>query len=245
MTLQEGDVLRFDYTLYIEGQEKPLDTSLEAVARKQGIHHDEKQYQPLTVVLGRKQVIPGLEKHLLGLKDAKKATTVTIPAKEAYGDRDPAKVKDVPMAQFRKQKIQPQVGLELNFQGQRAVVTRVAGGRVRVDMNHDLAGKDLKYDVKPVALLTDREEKINAVLDNLFPFGGYNLVLGDTVDLEIPDQAKFDQQWPMHKFRVLTDLRAVAGFDATIRIIENYPGDAGQHDHAGHDHAGHDHGEEE
>ena len=50
-------------------------------------------------------------------------------AAEAYGERDPAKVKDVPMAQFRKQKIQPQVGLELSFQGQRGVVTRV--GRVR------------------------------------------------------------------------------------------------------------------
>ncbi len=66
--------------------------------------------------------------------------------------------------------------------------------------------------------------------------------MGETVDLEIPDQAKFDQQWPMHKFRVLTDLRAVAGFDATIRIIESYPGDKGGHAHG---HEGHDHGEEE
>lgn len=238
MSLQEGDVLRFDYTLHVDG--KPLDTSMEDVAREHGIRHEEKTYRPLTIVLGRRQVIPGLEKHLLSLKDAKKKTTVSIPAAEAYGERDPAKVKDVPMAQFRKQKIQPQVGLELNFQGQRAVVTRVAGGRVRVDMNHDLAGKDLTYDIVPRALLTDREEKVRAVLDGLFPLGGYKVDLGETIDLEIPDQAKFDQQWPMHKFRVLTDLRAVAGFDATLRIIETYPGDEG-----GHDHAGHDHGEEE
>lgn len=238
-------MLRFDYTLYVD--DKPLDTSMEDVAREHGILRDEKRYRPLTVVLGRRQVIPGLEKHLLGLKDAKKKTKVTIPAAQAYGERDPGKVKDVPMAQFRKQKIQPQVGLELNFQGQRGVVTRVAGGRVRVDLNHDLAGKDLTYDVVPRELVTDREAKVRAVLDNLFPHGGYQLALGDTIDLEIPDQAKFDQQWPMHKFRVLTDLRAVAGFDATLRIIESYPGDAGghaghDHDHEGHDH---DHGEEE
>ncbi len=226
MSLQEGDVLRFDYTLYIDEEKKPLDTSIEAVANEQGIHNDRKQYKPLTIVLGRKQVIPGLENFLLEHGDAKEPQTVTIAPGDAYGERDPAKVKDVPMAQFRKQKIQPQVGLELNFQGERGVITRVAGGRVRLDMNHDLAGKTLRYDIVPQAVITDATEKVHAVLENLFPVGGYEVdVQDDSIDLTIPDQAKFDQQWAMHKFRVLTDLRGAAGFDKTIRLIETYPGD--------------------
>ncbi len=248
MSLQEGDVLRFDYTLFIDGEKKPLDTSIEETAKANKIFHEEKNYRPLTITLGRKQVISGLEKFLLESGDKKGTQTVTIPAAEAYGERDAAKVKDVPMAQFRKQKMQPQVGLELNMGGQRGIITRVAGGRVRVDMNHDLAGKALRYEITLDSVITDTEEKINAVLEGLFPFGGYKLKLGETVDLEIPDQAKFDQQWPMHKFRVLTDLRAVAGFEKTIRIIENYPGEVpgahAGHDHE-HDHEGHEHGEEE
>lgn len=244
MSLQEGDVLRFDYTLFVDDDKSPIDTSVEATAKKNKIFHEEKNYRPLTITLGRRQVIPGLEKFLLESGDKKGTQTVTIPAAEAYGERDPAKVKDVPMAQFRKQKMQPQVGLELNMGGQRGVITRVAGGRVRVDMNHDLAGKALRYEVTLDTVITEKDDKIKAVLDGLFPFGGYTLNIGDSIDVEIPDQAKFDQQWPMHKFRVITDLRAVAGSETAIRIIENYPGEvAGAH--ADHDHEGHSHAEEE
>ncbi len=222
MALNEGDVIRFDYTLWIAGTDTPLDTSVEEVAKKTGIHRDQKNYQPLTITVGRRQIIPGLEAKLLGLKVGE-TKTIDVPAALAYGDRDPAKIKDVPMAQFRKQKLTPQPGMEVNFENQRAVVTRVAGGRVRLDMNHDLAGKDLRYEVTLQETITDREPKVNAVLQTLFSGGATFTLTDDTLTLDVPQQALFDQSWTQAKFRVVNELKMAAGEPVVVKLVETYP----------------------
>jgi FKBP-type peptidyl-prolyl cis-trans isomerase SlyD len=223
LPMQEGDVARFDYTLWIEGEKNPVDTSSEDEAKAHGIHR-EKAYRPLTVTLGRHQVIPGLESRLKDLKVGKKETLTLTPA-EAYGERDAHNLKDVPMAEFRKQKVQPQVGMTLTYEGKPATILRVAGGRVRVDMNHELAGKTLRYDITLRDAITDIPAKVAAVCEYLFPMGGHKVELRDKrITLELPDQAKFDAQWPQHKFRVLTELRHAAGRDVEIVLTETYPG---------------------
>lgn len=224
MSLDEGDVVRFDYVLWVQGDDHPLETSQEDVAKEHGMHNPEKPYRPLTATIGGRNVLPALEAHLK--KDAApgKDLTIDLAVEDAYGPRDAARLKDIPMAQFRKQKVEPQVGMLLNYEGQRARVTRVAGGRVRLDMNHELAGKDLRYEIHVRDILTDMEEKLQAVAENLFPMGGQSVrVVGDAIEVEIPDQAKFDQQWPMMKFQVVTQIRQVAGLDKAIKLVETYP----------------------
>lgn len=221
--MKEGDVVRFDYTLWLDGEKKPLDTSQEEVAEKQGIHRDGKVYAPLTVTLGRRQIIPGLEAKLLDMKKGDEASITLKPA-DAYGERDIKKMKDLPMAEFRKQKVQPQVGMEINLEGGKGTIVRVAGGRVRVDMNHDLAGKTLRYDIKITDAVTDLTGKVDAVCGYLFPMGGHTVeVVEKQVILELPDQAKFDPQWPQHKFRVISELRGATDMDYDIVIRETYP----------------------
>lgn len=218
-------MVRFDYTLWIDGDKKPLDTSLEAVAKEHGIDREGKVYAPLTITLGRNQIIPGLEKELLSLKKGDEKT-LNLKPEEAYGERDIKKMQDVPMAEFRKQKVQPQVGMEINMQGGKGRIVRVAGGRVRVDMNHDLAGKSLRYDVKVQETVSDIPGKVDAVCGYLFPMGGHKVDVDakkTTVTLELPDQAKFDPQWPQHKFRVLSELRGATDMDYDIVIQETYP----------------------
>ncbi len=222
MALSEGDVIRFDYTLWVAGNDTPLDTSVEELAKKSGIHRDEKSYQPLTITVGRRQIIPGLESELLDLTIGE-TKTIDVPAAKAYGDRDPSKIKDVPMAQFRKQKLNPQPGMEVNFENQRAVITRVAGGRVRLDMNHDLAGKDLRYEVTLQETITEREPKVQAVLQTLFSGGAEFELSDDTLTLEVPQQALFDQNWMQAKFRVVNELKNAAGEPLVVKLVEKYP----------------------
>ncbi len=222
MALKEGDVIRFDYTLWIAGNDKPLDTSVEETAKKSGIHREQKAYQPLTITVGRRQIIPGLEAKLLGLKVGE-TKTIDVPAALAYGERDPARIKDIPMAQFRKQKVDPKPGMEINYENQRAVVTRVAGGRVRLDMNHDLAGKDLRYEVTLQETITEREPKVNAVLQTLFSGGAVFELSDDTLTLEVPQQAMFDQNWMQAKFRVVNELKNAAGEPLVVKLVEKYP----------------------
>ncbi len=221
MTLTDGDVIRFDYTLW-DGQGKPLDTSIEDKAKDLKIHNDGKGYRPLTITVGRNQIIPGLEKELLAL-DVGTTKTIDVAAADAYGVRDPARIKDIPMAQFRKQKVQPQVGMAINYENQRAVITRVAGGRVRLDMNHDLAGHDLRYEVTITERITDREGKVRAVLENLFMGGSPFTLDGDVLTVDVPQQAMFDQQWSQAKFRVVNELKMAAGEPVQVKLVETYP----------------------
>lgn len=230
MALNDGDVIKFDYTLIVDG--KAVETSTEEAAKEHGFHEEGRQYNPLTVTIGARQIIQGLEKVLVA--DAKEgaAFDAEIKAADAYGERQVSLVKDIPMGVFKKQKVVPRPGMVVNHDNQRAVVTRVAGGRVRLDMNHDLAGKDLTYQIKVVKIVDDEDGKLDATLENLFPMGGFQVENTDTaVRLEIPDQAKFDQQWPMHKFRVVSALRAVTGQDKDIQIIETYPAMPAMPDH--------------
>ncbi len=222
MALKEGDVIRFDYTLWVSGNETPLDTSDEELAKKTGIHREQKAYQPLTITVGRRQIIPGLESEIVNLKVGE-TKTIEVAAADAYGARDATKIKDVPMAQFRKQKVQPQPGMEINFENQRAVVTRVAGGRVRLDMNHDLAGKDLRYEVSLKETITEREPKVAAVLQTLFSGGAVFDLTDDTLTLEVPQQALFDQSWTQAKFRVVNELKIAAGEPLVVKLVETYP----------------------
>lgn len=228
MGLDEGDVVRFDYVLWTDGDEKPLDTSMEEVAEEEGIHR-EKEYQPVTVTLGQRQVLPALEQDMLENAAIDEERVLELNTDKAYGPRDPKKIQDIPMAQFRKQKLDPKAGMELQIQGQRGLVTRVAGGRVRVDLNHALAGKDLRYKYVVRQVLKTPDEKIEAVMQQLFPHGGYKVAIqDDRVDLELPDHAKFDPNFHQHKFRVVSELRNATGADRDVRLIENYPKELGQ-----------------
>ncbi len=102
---------------------------------------------PFSYTQGKQEVIPGLEKALVGLKAGDKKL-VTIPAAEAYGPYDEKKKVTVP-----KKNVPPdvKVGTKLRSQnGQEAKVVEVKGDSVVVDVNHPLAGKDLTFDINIV-----------------------------------------------------------------------------------------------
>lgn len=241
-SLKDGDVIRFDYTLWVDG--KLAETSQEDVAKANGIHRDGRGYKPITVTLGAAQIIKGLESHIRSHGKAGQSVKVDIKAEDAYGVRDAKKIQTIPIGKFKAQKVEPQVGMLLNLGNERGVVTQVAGGRVRVDTNHELAGKDLTYEYTVRDVVTDEKEKLEAVLDNLFPKGSYKLdITADAVAIELPDQVKFDQNWTMAKFRVLSDVRRATGAAKAVKLVEVYPVMKDEPGHEFHNHGpgeGHD-----
>lgn len=235
MALKDGDVVRFDYTLWVDG--KPVETSQEEVARQQGIFRDGRRYRPLTVSLGSGQIIPGLESHIRSHGQVGKPVKAELAPADAYGERVADKVRDVPMAQFKRQKVEPKVGMQLSLEGSQGVVTRVAGGRVRVDLNHELAGKPLTYEYTLREVVADDPAKVAAVLDNLFKPGAYKVAVDDkAVTLEVPEAAKFDQNWMMAKFRIVAELRAATQKKKEIRLVEVFPVSEEEPGHEGHGH---------
>ena len=75
-----------------------------------------------------------------------KPATVEISPEKGFGQRDPQKIKRVPIKQLYAKEINPVVGAQIEFQGKDATVRSIGAGRVLLDFNPPLAGKTLIYD---------------------------------------------------------------------------------------------------
>ena len=109
---------------------------------------------PLRFKVGSGQVIPGFEKAVLG-HEAGDRFSVTIPAAEAYGERQEQLLFSVPMEQVPPS-IKPQAGMMLHVatdQGELEVsVHQVTETHIVLDANHPMAGKDLTFALEIVSI---------------------------------------------------------------------------------------------
>ncbi|MEW6542118.1 MAG: peptidylprolyl isomerase [Nitrospirota bacterium] len=100
---------------------------------------------PFSYIQGAKQIVPGLEKGLAGLK-AGQQKRVEVPAEQGYGAYDEKRKIKVP-----RNKIPPdvKVGSMLQDQtGRPVTVLELSTDSATLDLNHPLAGKALTFDVK-------------------------------------------------------------------------------------------------
>ncbi len=105
--------------------------------------------QPLAFQVGSGQVIKGFDEAVRGLKVGE-SRKVRMEAKDAYGEVRPDLVLEVPIAQAPAGvKAGDRVRLG---NGQPATITEVTAEIVKVDANHELAGKALTFDVELVAI---------------------------------------------------------------------------------------------
>ncbi|HLC71356.1 MAG TPA: peptidylprolyl isomerase [Candidatus Nanoarchaeia archaeon] len=140
-----------------------FDTTIAQVAQEQHIHSEKMKYGPATICVGEKQLLPGLDEQLVD-KDIGKEYTVTLSPEHAFGKRDIKKVKIIPMNTFREHKMQPHPGLQIDVDGEMGTVSNVSGGRVIVNFNHPLAGKEVVYTFKIRRKVDDAAEQITSFL---------------------------------------------------------------------------------
>ena len=77
-------------------------------------------------------------------------------------------VQMIPQKQFTQQKINPIPGVVLNFDGRIGKILTVSGGRVMVDFNNPLSGKNVSYEIEVLKKLEDVNEKVKSINDFLF-----------------------------------------------------------------------------
>ena len=106
--------------------------------------------EPLIYVQGSRQIVPGLEKALEGMKVGE-SKRVTVQPEEGYGT-----VHKEAFMEIEKEKVPQdarQVGAQIqgraeNGQVVRARVAEIKDETVTLDFNHPLAGKTLYFEVK-------------------------------------------------------------------------------------------------
>jgi FKBP-type peptidyl-prolyl cis-trans isomerase SlyD len=117
--------------------------------------------EPLAILIGHGNIIPGLEKAMEG-REAGETFSVDVPAADAYGERKEGLTQRIPKKHFGNQKLEPgmQVVLQTNFGPRAVTIEKVGLTAVDVDINHPMAGKDLHFDIEIVDVREASQEEI-------------------------------------------------------------------------------------
>jgi FKBP-type peptidyl-prolyl cis-trans isomerase 2 len=133
--VEAGSTVAIEYTLTLEDGTK-VDSNVGGEA--------------LSLEQGSGQIIPGLDKQLIGMK-VSETKQVKVTPEEAYGQIDPAAFTEVPISELPEDARTPGMMLMArDDQGRtrRLLVQKIEGDTATLDFNHPLAGKTLIFDVK-------------------------------------------------------------------------------------------------
>ena len=147
-TVQDGVVVSMDYKLTVDGE--VLDSSDDA--------------GPLQFLAGYENIVPGLEREMIGMKIGESKEVVVAP-EDGYGEFDEESFMEVPRSEFPSD-MQIEEGVELNItdedgENQYARVESITDEGVRLDLNHPLAGAELHFNVTVVALREPTKEELD------------------------------------------------------------------------------------
>ncbi len=118
--------------------------------------------KPMVYLHGAGNIVPGLEKALVG-KGEGDSLKVRIEPAEAYGEVIPNGVKTIERSAFEGVDV-VEVGMAFQAQApdgsaQHIMVTKVEGDNVTIDINHPLAGVALNFDIKILSVRESTEEE--------------------------------------------------------------------------------------
>ena len=160
--IKKGDFVELDFVGRIKDNNEIFDLTKENVAKENNIYNSKLSYKPMTICVGEGDILKKLEEKLIG-KD-KGEHKVEIKTEEAFGKKNPTLLKLVPIKIFKKENLRPFPGLNVKIDNLIGTVRSVSGGRVIVDFNHPLAGKDLVFDIEIKRIVKDTEEKIDSIV---------------------------------------------------------------------------------
>ncbi len=189
--MQEGDFIEIEYVGKIKDTGEIFDLTDEKLAKEKGIYNEKVKYKPIKIIIGEKFVIKGLDE-LLKKMEVGEEETETIKPEDGFGNRDAKLVKIVSEAELKKQKITPFPGMILDLGNTKAKVQSVNSGRVRLDFNHPLAGRDLEYKIKINRKIEDKEEKVKTIAEF---YGGEDLIPKISENnIEIEEKKEFSEE---------------------------------------------------
>jgi FKBP-type peptidyl-prolyl cis-trans isomerase SlyD len=133
MPIIDNQVVSISYELKDAGTGEIIDSNLNAA--------------PLSFIVGKGQIIPGLENEIKKLSQGDSAD-VKVAAVDGYGEHDSSAIQSLPKEQFAGLELTE--GMVLYGQGEDGGTTQVVvksfnDEEVEVDFNHPLAGKELLF----------------------------------------------------------------------------------------------------
>ncbi len=146
-TVKNNLVVAIEYTLKVNG---------EVIDSSEG-------REALEFLQGHGNIIPGLEKEILGMTIGERKSIIVAPA-DGYGEVDEEAFLEVPKNQFPAN-IPVETGTELQVKNEKgepryARIEKVENNVALLNFNHPLAGKELHFETTVVALREPSEEEL-------------------------------------------------------------------------------------
>ncbi len=162
MKLQKKDFIEIEFTAKLKDgeifdsniKEDIKDTKLKTKAK------------PFIFCLGENMFLKAIEDFLIGKEIGE--YEIELKPEEAFGKRNADLVQMMPIRVFAEQRINPIPGVIFNFDGKIGKILTVSGGRVMVDFNNPIAGKEVVYKIKVLRKIKELNEKVKALIDFLF-----------------------------------------------------------------------------
>ena len=208
--MEDGAIIHVDYDLYSGETGDLIETTREDIAKEHEMHQEGRNYSPMVCVVGTGNLIAGFE---AALKDAKvgKEVEVEIAPADAYGEKDPAQVETISIDKLRRSVQDPNslyLGAPVTIGGRQGYLSYLAAGRARIDYNHPMAGKTLKYVFTVIKEVKNKEDKVLGLLESNTGHSGFDVSFkGDDLSIVLPQAMLFDTNAAMLKFRLVTLIR--------------------------------------
>ena len=167
MALEKKDFIEIEFTGKVKDGEI-FDSNVEEVLKKVSSQADKIKPKPFIFSLGEGMFLPAIDDFLIGKPETPADYNIELPPEKAFGVRNQLLIQKVPIQIFQQHKLNPIPGYVFNFDGRVGKVLASTGGRVTVDFNHPLAGKNVIYEIKLLRKVEDLNEKIKSFIDFLF-----------------------------------------------------------------------------
>jgi peptidylprolyl isomerase len=168
MTLEKGSLILLDYTAKIKDTNEIFETTRESDIKDSKEFDPSKKYEPRLLGVGEGWVLKGLDDALLNA-NIDEHLNIEIPPEKAFGERDPSKVRMIPLRKLGEKANEIGVGDVVEIDQRMGIVRFIGSGRVQVDFNHKYAGRTLIYDANIVKKIESDDEKISNLIKRRLP----------------------------------------------------------------------------
>lgn len=146
MKIEKDKVVSVHYTGKFPESEEIFDTS--------------KDREPMQFLVGHRNMIEGFEQELLGAEVGDNREFTLLP-EQAYGHRNEDAIQEVPREQFPDDL---EVGMMFQAQSDQGPmqfsINEILEDTVKIDFNHPMAGKTLKFNVEVISIRDATEKEV-------------------------------------------------------------------------------------
>jgi FKBP-type peptidyl-prolyl cis-trans isomerase SlyD len=217
MAIKDGDFIKLSYSGSVD--ENIFDTTDAAEAKSAGIHSPNAIYGPVTICVGQKHVILGLDEELVGKEVGATGDIVVTPDK-AFGERDPKRIQSFPKNQFKEKPVRG-MSVKMEEMGEGTVVD-VIGSKVIVDFNPPLAGQTLTYHYTIEEEVADPLEQLKGLV-RLYAGRDLEITMDDgKATVILSPGINYDRRWLLWRSRIIHEgFELISGISEII-LVETF-----------------------